>query len=1079
MLHFIFGGAGTGKSSRISSLIADDVAAHRRAYLIIPDQQANLSERTMLPYLPESAGLTFTIAGFGRLYDRVASQYGGVTTRPPDRALRMLLLWECMRTLSHLLEEYKLPPNTAPDGALTALMLQTLEELQSSSISSAMLEAAAERLPADSPLTHKLRDLALLYATYEARIAAVSESDGSDTVAQLARLLEEHPYFAGANVYVDSFTDFTAEEYAVLRAMLHSAENVTVALCCDGPGSRNPAFESAALTARRLTKLCREGNIPVRYTRLDQPLRTASPELRALQERMWELSYLVSEDDLPAKAERGDITLLRCTDIYAEAEAAALHVLDKLHHGTPYGRMAIIVRDAESYRGVLDAALERHGIPYYFSDKSTLAEKPLSRFLLSALRAVTYHFGAQDVLTMVKTGLLPVEDADTDLFEQYVQTWGLSGKDFLVERWTRNPDGYTERLGARGSAILDAANRVRERLITPLLHLYTALHADPSVPAACRALYDYMEEMQLAERCAHIAEAELAASYLKEAGETLRVYDAVVDTLTRLATALPDVSFTCEELCAALTMLLSESEMASVPSLHDSVTVGAADTLRVENVEVCLVLGLCEGEFPRAVSDAGLLADADKQQLAELGIELDSNRELRSSRELMYVYRAMTKPSHALIASTVQAAMDGSSRSPSIAYSRLLYLFPYLKEQIISFDLSLLRELSAPATTPPTPPAAPPPPDPDGGTTDYTPLPPSPHDLTPDVARALLGDTLYLTQSRIQTFVQCPFRFYCTYLLDLRERKVARIDYADSGTFFHYLLEKVLRSCLGKDGSYTLPSPEQVEPLADAYVNEYLHALLLSCDSDAVRSARLVHLFCRLRALALVLLRDVLGELSHSRFLPTAFELRIGGRGDHAPAPYEIMLQDGSRILLGGVVDRVDAYHRDGQVYLRVVDYKSGSKTFSLSDVRRGINLQLLIYLFALCRQGAAGQAPSPAGVMYIATKETQGVVQTDRSGLLLDDTTLLQAMNDQYDPHYLAGIRQDKSGALRGRALIGVEELQALECDIRATLRAIGNDMRAGRAAKAQDDDACRFCPLKGHCSGTVLPSAPTIPDA
>ena len=165
MLHLIIGSAGTGKSTHISSLIEQDVAQGKQAYLIIPEQQANLSERTMLPRLPERAGLTFTIAGFTKLYERLASRYGGITTRPPDRALKMLLLWECLRELSPLLEEYRIPADTPADGALTKLLLQTLEELQSSDLSPVTLEHAAAKLAPDTPLPRKLRDLALLYAT--------------------------------------------------------------------------------------------------------------------------------------------------------------------------------------------------------------------------------------------------------------------------------------------------------------------------------------------------------------------------------------------------------------------------------------------------------------------------------------------------------------------------------------------------------------------------------------------------------------------------------------------------------------------------------------------------------------------------------------------------------------------------------------------------------------------------------------------------------------------------------------------------------------------------------------------------
>lgn len=51
-------------------------------------------------------------------------------------------------------------------------------------------------------------------------------------------------------------------------------------------------------------------------------------------------------------------------------------------------------------------------------------------------------------------------------------------------------------------------------------------------------------------------------------------------------------------------------------------------------------------------------------------------------------------------------------------------------------------------------------------------------------------------------------------------------------------------------------------------------------------------------------------------------------------------------------MDRVDGYIRDGRLYLRVMDYKSGKKSFSLSDIWYGLNMQLIIYLYALHEEG-------------------------------------------------------------------------------------------------------------------------------
>ncbi len=1068
MLHLILGGAGSGKSVGLTDMIAADIAAGRRAWLIIPEQQANLSERTLLPKLPTGAGLTFNITGFSGLCREVANRYGGAAILPIASGIRSLLMWQNLRELNGLLQEYN-TVSPRSDAHLTTLLLQTINDLRQNAITPTMLEAGAARLPDDSALRPKLYDLALLYASYDNLLTQVCDGAVGDELTRLCEVLEHHDYFTGGNVYIDSFTSFTAEEYAVLRAMLRQADNVFITLGTDSHLKHQPSQDSIEDTCRRLVLLSAREGICVKQHMLTKNRRCHSPELRLLERNLWNLSLTQDSLEIPDKQERGAITVLRCTNIYAEAEATALHILDLIHQGYRYGDIAIIVRDAATYRGILDAALERYGIPFYFSEKTALSDKPLSRLLLSALRAVAYGFQSQDVLAMLKTGLCPVSAYELDLFEQYVATWNINGSAFAAPVWTRNPDGYTEHISKRGKHILEAANHVRETIMTPLLRLHGAVSGEKTLPELCEALYDLMQSFSLSDQCARLAHDELAAGYLKQAGETVRVYDSVLQTLTQMSAHLPDAVMDAEEFTTALSMVFSQTEIASVPSLHDSVTIGSADTLRVENIAVSFLLGMNEGEFPKAISDEGLLSDADKQQLCDLGIEFDSRSELRSSNELLFVWRAMTKPSDKLFVSRVLCSTDGKEKTASVAYNRLFFLFPYLHEQVLDFDLSMIapkKDVTPSSTVSPSAESV------DDESSDheipadepvlYQPLAPGEHDLSPEIlSRLFEGDTLRLTQSKIQNFVLCPYSFYCTQFLAPREREAARIDYADSGTFLHYLLEQFLRRCLDSDGVFHLPCEEDIEPLANRLVDTYLRGLPGVTASDL----RTLHIFRKLRSLALLLLRDILYELSHSRFTPRAFELTIDGITPGSPAPYEIPLADGKKIQLGGKIDRVDIYRRGNEIYLRVIDYKSSAHEISLDDLRQGFDLQLMIYLFTLCRP----EHINPAGALYVATSESGGKPTTDRAGLLINDNDILAAMNDEMKPEYLAGIKLSKKGELTGKALTSHDELTALETDIRETLRRIGQDMLCGRAPRKPSADACRYCSIKDGCPDAV----------
>ena len=1058
MLHLILGRAGSGKSTKLTEYIAKDVEAGKRAWLIIPEQQANLSERTLLPKLPERAGLTFTITGFSRLAAEVASVYGTKAAFPPQKGLRALTMWRVLREGStgddakNKLSVYT-AASSRSDSRLTELLLSTVDELRACGIPPQLLKETADNPSTNTALRPKLNDLATLYAKYDESMSKLPGGN-VDELQHLDELLRQHDnYFKGGHVYIDSFTDFTAAEFAVLAHMIRQADRVTLTLCCQGEKSGDPSMKSVEYTLGKLLVFCRDNDIEVKTEPLTENHRTDEDELRILERDLWNFSARGAGGEVEHKT--GAITLLETSNVYAEVEAVALHILDLIHHGTRYGDVAVIFRNADTYRGVLEAAFERHGIPYYFSEKTPLTDKPLSRLLLSALRAVTHNWQSQDILTILKTGLCPVTSDEIDRFEQYVTTWNINSAGFATPGdWVRKADGYTTKEdSARGEAILAAANRVRNAIMPPLLRLHSRISKGAKLPELCSALYSFMKELSISERCAELASYELENGYVKEAGETVRVFDTVCTTLAQISAYQTDLFLDTEEFTTVLRMIFSTTEIASVPSLHDSVTVGSADTLRVENIEVAFVLGLCEGEFPAAVKDSGLLSAAEKAQLCSMGLPLQGLQETQSANELLYLWRAMTKPSRRLFASTVTADTQGKKKEPSLGYNRLLVLFPYLKKQKFRFDFAMttptdVHELTHAEL------------DYDsydeekgeyeeGSTaTSYTPIPATAYDPDPSVMARYFNDTLYLSQSRIEHFVRCPYRFYCTDLLGLREKKPVSINAANSGTFVHFVFEKMLAKGFDDDGNFNmdrLPKPEQLEAHASEIVNEYIRDL----GSVTLSDMRTLHIFRRLKALTMMLLRDVVDELANSKFRPTSLEHKIGGKDAKTPY-YEITLTGGRRILINGYVDRVDCYKAEnGEIFIRVVDYKTGTKEFRLSDVQSGLNMQMLIYLFGLCRAGKE----RPAGVMYIATENTNTEPTPNRSGLLLTDAAVQKAADCR--PKSKQNKIEDISG----------EDLAALEVSINNTLQAIGEDIFHGRAARTPSKDACRYCPMKASC--------------
>ena len=1015
MLKLICGPSGAGKTEHLTKCIEADIAAGVRSFFLIPEQQAYISERDLAARLPKNAGLLFEVVSFSGLAEDVFCKYGGVTAESVSGAVSSLLMWHTLATLSPLLEQYG--KSAEGDLTLTNLMLSAIAEMRAGGIDAKTLEDAALQMDEDSPLRKKLSDLSLIDAAYHAKIEECFGSDPSDKLLRLCALLQKHRYFENCNVYIDSFTSFTVPEYAVLLQILKQAKGVTVALCSASPNSALPHFLSVSDTARQLSRMADRADVVVESITLPAKKYQKSRALSVLERDLWRFSATQT----PLLGDES-VRLNIASNIYEEAEAAALQICELVSGGMRYGDIAVVVRDLDAYRGILDAALERHGVPFFFSERTDLSSKPIFRLILSALRAVSRNYRQSDIITLLKTGLCGTELRDAAMFEEYVETWHIGGRRFLDDVWSMNPDGLTTERSPRADEILEAANRVRRQLMVPLTALSAALRASRRLVDRCRALYDYLSAIELPLMLASRAKEELALGQAREASESLRLYSTLLDTLTTLCKLLPDTELSIEDFIAALTLVFSNADLGSVPNTQDSVVIGSADTLRVENVRASILLGLCEGEFPRAVSDDGILTEADKEALEEYGVVLQSRERMRSSEELFYVYRAISKPSEFLSLFTHAKQTDGSARTPSLAWSRVAFLLDKKAEVIDFAEIRRARAL------------------------------PTEEDLAKPLQAPATDErvVLRLSQSKIQAFVLCPYRYFSTYSLRLRERKDSQPNYADDGTFLHYVFEHFLRASLGDDGKLKLPAPEDVEPLADRIIADYIGEV---CPFPAESmDNRLLHIYSRLRRLALKMLHEILGEIRTGLFVPTHFEKGIGTREEGSLPPVRLTLEGGSSVLLSGKIDRVDIYESDEKLYFRVVDYKSGKHTFSLDEVRSGMDIQLILYLFAL--KGAMPDS-IPAGAQYLFASTEKGVTEIKRSGLLLDDEAVSAAANGESGGIYTKGLTKQT-----------VEEMQELQKQMQDAVRSVAERILSGEAEKTPSEKACAFCPVRADCN-------------
>lgn len=1095
MINFIFGKGGSGKTTRIFDMIAEDIAASRSVFLIVPEQEAVQAERKSLKRLPAGAQLKLEVLNFSRLCNRVCRELGGLSYSYITEPIKNLIMWQNLRELAPLLKIYG--KTAQSDATLSEIMLSAIGELKASGISPAQLERAYERSEKGTPFSDRLSDLALIYAAYQNKISE-SYSDSADDLSKLCDILSANSFFKGYSVYIDSFSSFTAIEHKIIKHIFADADKVTVSVPLPSPEYSDMSTMSVEDSLRRLMRSAEEcGKKPV-ITVLDTSYRFSSDALAFLSENIWSSSLSALKESAPSVD--GSIVMEICDNAYAEAEATAAWISELLRGGARCRDIAVVMRDADAYRGIIEPALEKADIPFFFSEKTDILSLPPIKFLLSALQIRIYGYRGEDVISHIKTGLCGLSLRDCDLFEEYVNTWRISGNGFGDREWTMNPDGFSTSMSERGKDILARANSARAAVLEPLFALFNKLDAAEDASDMCRILFEYTVEIGFEQRISALAEKELELGNKKRAEEYLSLTKIIPQTLADIAQASEGVEATLEEFFAILKTVFAKTDIGSIPTSIDEVTVGSASMMRAAEPRFVFVLGLTEGSFPAPVIDGGVFSDADKNALMGLGIEIASSCDMRSSDELMYIKRVFSMPSEKLFLFTSLVNFEGKDLTPSLPFTRIKKMFEITPHRYQADDLRYLssspkavaahlRELSGSA---------------DGealkiALSERIPLieklssgaVSTPEcDIDKNIVKERLGKTLYLSPSKLNTYLSCPFKYYTKYVLGLREKKSGSFKANDIGTFIHDILENMIAAAIPSDPSAPMLSNDEIIKLTEKTVREYIEKI---CPPGYQRTGRMAHLYEKLHRLSLLMIRNLVSEFSDSDFRPVFFELNINGKEEN-PEPIILKTNDGDRIVISGIVDRVDVWKNGGKVYVRVVDYKNRAQHFSLDSVRHGFNIQMLIYLFALCRAPGAkfkrsagiseGETLIPASVVYLSSgisavpltdysdEETISALaekQILREGVILDEPEVIEAVSHSHDKNLLLGASSKKGEALSGASLIGKEELDALCVDIEDTIRAIGEEIFAGRASALPvqngANDPCKFCDMLPVC--------------
>ncbi len=1061
----------------------------RKLFLIVPEQQAVTAEKEFAEFLPESAPLTFEVTNFTRLANTVYRTHGGIAAEYGGKGKEALVMWKTLRELSPYLKLTE-GMHEISQGTVSKA-LSAYAEMKSLALTpDAIAEIAANpEIRAEKKLSEKLLDISKIMVLFT-KLYNEKYASSQDDCERLVGILENNKgLLSEADFYVSGFTSFTKPQINLL-SLLMERTSLTVHLTVSRPTYDCFEFSEIMDTRAELLLAADKKGCSKKIIRSESIAPSASPIIYELFSLIWrtfsKLGESSSEDINDA------IGIYEASDPYEASMFVAADIKHAVMEGAKYSDFAIISRDGEKYSGIIDSYLAEANIPCFVSKKSDISQYEAIKLIYTAFAAVRSEFSRKDILTYAKCRLSGIDAEACDEFELYCEKWQINGRGFYEGGfWNMHPDGYDGRDNDESREILLRIDKSRHTIIDPLISFSLSLKKAKTVCEHARALVDFLTEISLEEKINRKCDMLTSLGEDDAASENSMLWRIICRALDDMAEVLGDSEIDSFDFENQLKVILSEADIGKIPTFSDVITLASADMARLPKKKYVYLFGVNASEFPANGKSSSYFSDRDKLTLSSLGIIKD-DIQTASARELFFFSRAgaVAQKRVSFVFFNRNEAYERCERAAVI--DRIIEMTDGKADIIKISSLPVIDRIYSP----------------------YTAMAHSENceirralidtgyereikiseknienldaNLTDGVKTMLYGDDISLTQTRIDTYIDCPFAYFLRYNIKISENERAEFDARTIGTFVHAILENFF-SGLKDEGMFAYElSPDdkalRVKTAAEKYLSEKSHGI----DHSAKRTGITIDRICKA---ALPIVDGLCDELSDCKFIPEFFELSIDGRNDENPKPANFKYEDSRNVSIHGIIDRVDVYKSGDDAYVRVIDYKSGSKSFSPKDIDEGRNLQMFLYLKAITETdnekfrdkigvGKGGRI-IPAGVIYVKTDMSDVEIAEDdeaiehsavmkkqeRFGMLLDDSVSIDAMNKSYIP-----VKYNKNGepsVYTKNNLYTLEGWDEINKKISDRMLDVSSRMKNGEisASKQGDTKICERCKFKSIC--------------
>lgn len=1103
-VHFILGGSGRGKSYYLNHLVSmmAQQEPEQQFIILVPEQFTMQTQREMVSISPCQGIMNIDVQSFVRLAYRVFGETGAGNLPVLDDMGKTMILRKVLSDRQDSLEYFG--RNVHKKGYISEIK-SFLSELLQYGVNRELLEKMIESSAERPVLQKKLRDMAVAYDAFTEYLKN-HYITSEEVLGVLCDVVPESEILQGAVVCLDGFTGFTPVQYRLIEQLMIYCKEIYLTVTIDPGeellrvGPKHHLFYLSRKTMDRFRQLAAKHHVEV------------CPEIwtgkKRKETRFQEADAL---DHLEKNLFRypvrcfskrpEDISLHALKQPEQEIAFVVQEVLALCRKGSRYRDIAVVTGDMEVYGLLASEAFAKAGLPCFVDQKKSILTHPFVEMIRALVDILISDFSYENIMRYLRGRYSPFSKEDVDILDNFLLASGIRGHKKWQEDWQCSY-AFSVWEEERQQVIDKKLNGIRQQVWELLGPVYEMLgRGKHTVLEYAREITLYLEQQGFYRALSQDEEQFQAVGEMDAAREYGQVYEIVLGVMDRLVELLGQESMTMKEFRELLETGFSEARVGLIPPGVDQIVIGDISRTRLAHVDYLFFLGVNDCNIPKGTGSGGVLSEAERSFLEQAEYELAPTERESVYTEQFYLYLNLTKPQRHLYICFCETGNDGKAQNPAYLVERVQKLFPALElsveeqrtdeEHILGDDMGmayLIRGLR------------------NGDFADskwqelyryYWKEPERRKKLQPlldaafyregksslskEAAKTLYQSVLRGSASQLERYAACAYSYFLQYGLRLSQRAEHAVEFFDIGNIVHEALELYTGQLLQQGKNWQDLSEEEQHVRANQCLNEvvenYKNGLLYDTHRDT-------YLINRLRRILQRTVWAITRQMGQGDFRTVDSELKFA--------------QLYGPLNLVGRVDRVDVMEQDEAAYVTIIDYKTGKKDISLSDLYYGLQMQLVIYL-----QAAVGQEEKnrkkmviPAGVFYYNIEDPileSSVKEEDREQALLSALRLRGLINEDdpvlpcVDSHFatesgqlpastasiVAPFETDKNGMLKKKSsAITTEDFELLMDYSRKKLQSMSQEILDGRIdinpyrrMDSTGATACDYCPYHAVC--------------